>query len=209
MSAAEAASRVPGGVAPATPAWAGIIVRDLEASLAWYRDTLGCGLGDQGARWAVVTFPDGSAIELTVGDPARPGTAFPSYRDDDGPPVMPGFCVDEPAELARSFTVARWLPEWVVVVGPERLRVVLTCHRSDGARGLVGFRVRTPVVDDHRGWFDQLGAIVRVEAGPRLEVAPIVYGGADAELADPDGTAVVVAASRSPQDRSAARRPPA
>lgn len=181
-----------GRPALARPVWAGVVASDLDRSARWYAETLGASVADRGAAYAVVRFRDGSRIELFAGDPARPGGAFPSYHDEPGPPVLPGFHVADPVEVSRPMVVARWLPEWVVVVGPGGLRAVLCTAEGDGARGLVGFDVAGPDPAALTAWFGGFGAAVAARAAERLRVVPVVAGHADVELADPDGTPVRV-----------------
>ncbi len=179
----------------ATPVWAGVVVSDLARSTAWYTATLGCAVTERSARLAVLAFPDGSTIELVLGDPTRPASAFPSYREEPGPPVMPGFSVEDPDELGRGFAIASWLPQWVVAVGPEGLRAVL-CDRVGAGRALCGFRVASPVPDAHREWFASFGAVIEAVEADELSVGLRIRGTADAEHRDPDGTPVrIVAAS--------------
>lgn len=172
----------------AVPVWAGIVVRDLERSARWYAEALGVAVADRGESFAVVRFRDGSVVELVTGDPARPGTAFPSYRDDPGPPVVPGFRVLEPAETARRLVVARWLPDWIVVVGPHGLRSVLCRGDGEGATGLVDFEVAGPDAESLTTWFAEFGAPVVVAAAERVRVVPVIAGLTDDVLTDPDGT---------------------
>lgn len=176
------------GPPPAVPVWAGIVVRDLERSVRWYTDALGVGVADRGESFATVQFRDGSTVELVTGDPNRPGTAFPSYRDDPGPSVIPGFRVFDPAEAARRLVVARWLPDWIVVVGPDGLRSVLCRGDGDAATGVVGFDVTAPDADALSAWFASFGAPTTVGRAERLCVVPVVAGRSDEELTDPDGT---------------------
>lgn len=172
------------------PVWAGIVVRDLERSADWYAEALGTAIAEHGPCFALVRFSDGSILELVAGDPQRPGTAFPSYRTDPGPPVVPGFRVADPAETGRGMLVARWLPEWVVVVGPGGLRAVLCRGEGEARTGLVGFDVAGPDPEGLTSWFGGFGASVTAQAAPCLQVVPVVAGLADAELIDPDGTAL-------------------
>lgn len=174
------------------PVWAGIVVRDLERSARWYSEVLGLDVAERGPGFALACCSDGSAFELVVGDPERPGTAFPSYHDDPGPAVVPGFRVIDPAEAGRHMVVARWLPEWVVVVGPGGLRAVLCCGDGDATTGLVGFDVAGPDPEGLTAWFGGFGARVIADFAPCLQVIPVLAGAAEAELADPDGTALRV-----------------
>lgn len=193
MPDARSEADLPGSVGgreplPVMPVWAGIVVRDLEQSSRWYTDALGLAVAERGAEFALLRFPDGSILELVSGQPDRPGSAFPSYGDDPGPPVVPGFRVPDPADTGRDMVVARWLPEWVVVVGPGGLRSVLCCGQGEARTGLVGFDVAGPDPEGLTAWFGGFGARVAVAAAPCLRVAPVVAGLADAELVDPDGT---------------------
>lgn len=173
-----------------TPVWAGIVVRDLERSTRWYAETLGLAVAERGPGFALVRFADGSALELVAGEPERPGSAFPSYHDEPGPPVVPGFRVADPAETGRGMIVARWLPEWVVVVGPDGLRSVLCRGLGEACTGLVGFDVAGPDPESLTTWFGGFGARVRAGGAPCLRVVPVVAAPVDAELVDPDGTAL-------------------
>lgn len=176
--------------AAVAPVWAGIVVKDLDRSVDWYAEALGTAIAEREPWFALVRFSDGSILELVVGDPQRPGSAFPSYRNDAGPPVMPGFRVADPAETGRGMLVARWLPEWVVVVGPGGLRTVLCRGEGEARTGLVGFDVAGPDPDRLTSWFGGFGAPVTARLAPCLQVVPVVAGLADAELVDPDGTAL-------------------
>lgn len=173
---------------PVLPVWAGIVVRDLEQATRWYADTLGLTVAERGAQFALMRFTDGSVLELATGEPDRPGTAFPSYGGDPGPSVVPGFRVADPADTGRDMVVARWLPEWVVVVGPGGLRSVLCRGRGEARTGLVGFDVAGPDPAGLTAWFDGFGARVAVGPAPCLRVVPVVAGLGDNELVDPDGT---------------------
>lgn len=172
----------------AVPVWAGIVVSDLDRSVRWYSDALSIAIVDRGATFAVVRFRDGSAFELVVGDPTRPGSAFPSYGTDPGPAVMPGFRVLEPAETARQLVVARWLPDWIVVVGPLGLRSVLCRGDGEASMGLVDFDIAGPDADALSEWYAGFGASMTVAHAERLHVVPVVAGLTDDELCDPDGT---------------------
>lgn len=176
--------------AAVAPVWAGIVVGDLERSVDWYAEALGTAIAEHEPWFALVRFSDGSILELVAGDPQRPGSAFPSYRNDPGPPVMPGFRVTDPAETGRGMLVARWLPEWVVVVGPGGLRTVLCRGEGEARTGLVGFDVAGPDPERLTNWFGGFGAPVTARVAPCLQVVPVVAGLADADLVDPDGTAL-------------------
>lgn len=170
--------------------WAGIIVTDLEASAAWYVDTTGARLVEESGRWVALRYGDGSCLELYAGDPSMPGLTFPSYGSDPGPPVMPGFSVDEGDALAGGFEVARSLPGWIVVIAPSGLRVVLADRDSDAAVGLIGFDFMSPDADDLRAFLGRVGAVSDVTHGERLAVVPVVAAAADDDVTDPDGNVV-------------------
>ncbi|HUH07673.1 MAG TPA: VOC family protein [Egibacteraceae bacterium] len=176
------------------PAYAGIVVSDLDASAAWYSETLGCRLSDEGARWTSLAFADGSIIELFEGDRRRPGSTFPSYGADPGPAVLPGYAVEDPGEAAAGLTVARRLPDWLVVIAPDGLRVVLAARESDGASGLVGFDYCSEDPAALESFLTDLGVPASVDKG-QAEVVIRVRGPEGAQLGDPDGTRVVVVAS--------------
>lgn len=186
-------------------AWAGIIVADLDASLPWYTRELGAVLAEQDRRWAKLAFPNGSAIELFEGDCASPGTTFLSYGDDPGPPVMPGYAVDDPAELAASqgLRVARALPGWVVVAAPDRLRLALVAADVGAGRGLVGFRFTTTEQEQQRRFLDRIAVVGPEIADGAVAVVPVIAARRAADLVDPDGTAIalVTRAARSARTR--------
>jgi catechol 2,3-dioxygenase-like lactoylglutathione lyase family enzyme len=169
--------------------WAGVIVRDLDASVAWYAETTGAAVEERADRWAALRFEHGSAIELQAGDPSAPGRTFPSYGSDAGPPVMPGFAVEDADEAALGLEVARALPGWVVVVAPGGLRVVLAERECAPGHGLVGFAFGSEQPEALRGFFEGLGIDAVVDRAPALAVAPVVAvpGVADGEVVDPDG----------------------
>ncbi len=174
-------------------AWAGIIVEDLDRSLAWYLATLGCSLLDRDGSWAKLGFANGTAIELFVGDREVAATAFPSYGMDPGPPVMPGYAVDDPEGLAEAavLPVARTLPGWVVVVAPDCLRLVLLQADVGTGRGLVAFRCASSDPDAQRAFLARLGLDeVEIERGAPA-VVPVIRGPREAVLIDPDGTTIV------------------
>lgn len=171
----------------AVAVWAGIIVTSLDTAVAWYAKTTGAAHVDAGEGWATLRFPDGSGFELTQGNPAAPGTAFPSYGSDDGPPVMPGFAVEDSDAAVAGLTIARSLPGWIVVVAPGGLRVVIAVTDSDPTRGLVGFRFTSPVAEECSAFLERLGTTAEVEVGAAWQVIPVVAGPRDRTLADPDG----------------------
>lgn len=178
----------------AVPVYAGVIVRELDVSVTWYTRALGCRLAEEGAGWALLSFGNGSAFELFSGDPDRPGLTFPSYGafgDQAGPSVMPGFAVEEPEELALGLSVARRLPDWVVVVAPDGLRIVLSERDGDGASGLVGFRFSSPEPEAQRAFLGRVTVDATVDEGG-VGAVPLVAGDRDDELTDPDGTRIAL-----------------
>jgi extradiol dioxygenase family protein len=44
--------------------WAGLFVRDMEAAIAFYRDTLGLPMRKCGEDWAYFCDPEGNRLEL-------------------------------------------------------------------------------------------------------------------------------------------------
>lgn len=175
------------GLMTAVAVWAGVIVTDLTRAVPWYVEATGAVLAESSERWAALAFADGSCIELHEGDPERPGLTFPSYGGDPGPPVMPGFSVDDVDEQATGLVVARSLPGWLVVVAPDGLRVVLADRDSDPGQGLVGFAIETPAGAALRTFLDGIGAPDPVETGPRTRVVPLIAGPDEAEVSDPEG----------------------
>jgi catechol 2,3-dioxygenase-like lactoylglutathione lyase family enzyme len=170
-------------------AWAGIIVRDLEASVTWYVETTGGTVEEHTDRWAVLRFEDGSSIELQAGDPAAPGLTFPSYGHDSGPPVMPGFAVEDAEEVADGLEVARALPGWIVVVAPDGLRIVLAERECGPGRGLVGFAFESGQPEALRAFLEGLGVDAAVDGEQAVGVVPVVAvpGAAHAQVTDPEG----------------------
>jgi catechol 2,3-dioxygenase-like lactoylglutathione lyase family enzyme len=175
----------------AVPVYAGVVVSDLDQSIAWYEGLLDCKEIDRGQGWVLLGFANGSVIELFEGDPARPGATFPSYGSLEGSPVLPGYAVDDPEALSGGLKVARQLPEWVVVVAPDGLRIVLSVRDGDGRSGLVGFRYLSPEPDAQRAFFGSIDVTDEVEAGP-LAAVPVIAADRDAEMADPDGTRITL-----------------
>jgi catechol 2,3-dioxygenase-like lactoylglutathione lyase family enzyme len=175
-------------------AWAGIIVSDLEASLIWYLRALGAALEERDGRWAKLSFPNGSCVELFEGDLQRPGATFLSYGDEVGPPVMPGYAVDDPAQVAhgQGLRVVRSLPGWVVVAAPDRLRVALIATDVAPGRGLVGFRFTSTHAADQRDFLGRLAVEGPEIADGEVAVVPVVRGRRGGELVDPDGTPIVL-----------------
>jgi catechol 2,3-dioxygenase-like lactoylglutathione lyase family enzyme len=176
--------------------FAGVIVRDLATSIAWYTKTLACRLVESGSEWAVLELDGGSRLELTAGDPDRPGLVFPSYGNEPGPGIMPGFNVDEPDEVAAQLTVARQLPDWVVVIAPDRVRVVLTRRDCDPNRGLVGFRWLSPAPQRQQTFLDEVGIADTVFEADRPAVVPLIRGSRPAEVTDPDGHVIAIVDAR-------------
>jgi catechol 2,3-dioxygenase-like lactoylglutathione lyase family enzyme len=177
----------------AVAVWAGIVVADVEASAGWYARTLGGEVAERVDGWAKVVLRNGTSVELFAGDREQLGRVFPSYGADPGPPVMPGYAVEEPAALVelRRLLVARSLPDWIVVSGPDRLRVVLTTGTPGPGRGLLGFRYTTDgVADEQRAFFDSLGVADPLQPGEAVGVVPIFGARRDAQITDPDGTAI-------------------
>lgn len=176
------------------PVYAGIVVSDVAASAQWYARELTCPVTERGNGWCCLTFPDHSTIELFAGDPARPGETFPSYGGAPGPPVMPGYAVDEPDDVVANLRVARSLPDWHVVVAPDGLRVVVTRRDTDHAVGLVGFHLLSPAVAEQRAFLDALGATDALDWGPAPAVVPRVAAARTGRILDPDGTAIELVA---------------
>jgi catechol 2,3-dioxygenase-like lactoylglutathione lyase family enzyme len=178
-------------------AWVGIIVSDLDRSVRWYCDLLGCEDSERDARWAKIELPNGTCVELFAGDRGAVGAVFPSYGADDGPPVLPGYAVEDPEELVarHELEVVRSLPGWVVVAAPDRLRVVLTTAEVGTGRGLLGFRLTSVDVPAQRSFLAHIDAAVDVEDGPEARVTPIVRAGRarNGSAQDPDGTVVLLA----------------
>jgi catechol 2,3-dioxygenase-like lactoylglutathione lyase family enzyme len=178
-------------------AWAGIIVSDLDRSLRWYCDLLGCEDSERDARWAKIDLPNGTCVELFAGDRRAVGAVFPSYGSDEGPPVLPGYAVEEPEELVtqHELEVVRSLPGWVVVAAPDRLRVVLTTADVGTGRGLLGFRLTSVDVPAQRSFLAVIDPAADVEEGPEVHVTPIVRAGRarDGSVEDPDGTVLLLA----------------
>jgi catechol 2,3-dioxygenase-like lactoylglutathione lyase family enzyme len=174
-------------------AYAGIIVTDLARSLAWYREQLPEALSDGVADgWVKLTFADDSEIELVEGDPTRPGLSFPSYGRDDGPPVLPGYACPDPDELAEGLTVARRLPDWIVVVTPDGLRLVLAGRDGDTKQGLVAFRYTSPDPAPQQQFLERIGSADEVVDGAGVTVVPVLAVGREATLTDPDGNTLVL-----------------
>jgi hypothetical protein len=168
-----------------------VIVTDLRAGASWYEAILRRPVTDQDGRWACIRLPNGSSVELVEGDPTRPGSAFPSYGNDTGPAVLPGFGVEDPEAATIGLRVARRLPEWVVVVAPDGVRLVVTSDEGvgTGGSGLVGFRFTTPMPEAQHAFLTGLGVPAAVEAGA-VGVVPVFASGRDALLTDPGGNPV-------------------
>jgi catechol 2,3-dioxygenase-like lactoylglutathione lyase family enzyme len=179
-------------------AWAGIIVADAVASAAWYARELGAQVADRDEVWVKLVFPNSTEIELFSGDRSDPGGTFPSYGLDSGPPVLPGYAVEDPTELVEEqrLEVVRVLPGWVVVVAPDRLRVVLTAGEPADGPGLVGFRFTAEDAAAQRSFLDALAVPgVAVEDGAP-SVVPVVRCRRRGDLVDPDGTRIVCVGPR-------------
>ena len=173
---------------PPVPVYAGIVVSDVTASVAWYEQSLACSIREQGPGWTCLAFPDNTIIELFAGDPTRAGETFPSYGGEQAPPVMPGYALEDPDLVLDGLQVARSLPDWHVVVAPDGLRVVLTVRDTDDLRGLAGFRFASPASDAQQRFLDRLGLPGHVAFGQVPTVVPVVGADRDASLVDPDGT---------------------
>jgi catechol 2,3-dioxygenase-like lactoylglutathione lyase family enzyme len=175
-------------------AWAGIIVAELDRSLVWYTTNLACSVAEREPSWAKLGFANGSVIELFQGDRDDVATTFPSYGGDPGPPVMPGYAVDAPEELAEQhcLEVARALPGWVVVVAPDQLRLVLISSEVGRGRGLVDFRFVSTAGRAQHEFLTRLAIDGPEVVDGDVAVVPVVRGLRDAELTDPDGTTIMV-----------------
>lgn len=172
----------------AVPVYAGIVVSDVGASVAWYEESLACSIRERGAGWTCLAFPDNTTIELFAGDPTRAGETFPSYGGQQAPPVMPGYALEDPELVLEGLQVARSLPDWHVVVAPDGLRVVLTVRATSDVPGLAGFRFTSPDTGAQQQFLDRLGLPGHVAFGPAPKVVPVVTADRDARLIDPDGT---------------------
>lgn len=175
-------------------AWAGIIVGELDRSLDWYTRNLACSVEEREARWAKLRFANGSAFELFEGDRHDVAATFPSYGRDIGPPVMPGFAVDAPEELAeeQGLQIARVLPGWVVVVAPDRLRVVLLASEMGRGRGLIDFRFVSTSGRAQQEFLTRLAVAGPEIADGEVDVVPVVRGVREGIFTDPDGTTIEV-----------------
>lgn len=172
------------------PVYAGIVVSDMAASAAWYAQALACAVEEGGERWTCLRFSDHSSIELFAGDPDKPGETFPSYGGAPGPPVMPGYAVEDPELAVEGLSVARSLPDWHVVVAPDGLRVVLTVRDADEPPRFAGFRYTSPMADDQRSFLTGLGVRDEVAAGPGPDAVPLISADRAQVLTDPDGTMI-------------------
>lgn len=172
----------------ALAAWAGIIVRDLDVSAAWYRDVLPVQDIEQGDGWVAFNLVGGSCVELHAGDPDKPGLVFPSYGADPGPAVMPGLSVPDPVATSVSLDVMRVFPDWMVVAAGDGLRIVLTDRCVEPGQGLVGFAFTSPDPDALAALLAHVGFDAVVEPGARHQVVPLVAARSDGDLVDPDGT---------------------
>lgn len=170
----------------AIPVYAGVVVSNLEQALVWYERVLDCHLAERGIGWVMLRFDNGSVIELFEGDPAQPERTFPSYGSHRGPSVMPGYAIEDPEFTAANLPVARQLPDWVVVVAPDGLRIVLSSREGDGHAGIIGFRFSSPDPDVQQAFLDQIEIKDPVLEGT-VGAVPLVAAERDGEVADPDG----------------------
>jgi catechol 2,3-dioxygenase-like lactoylglutathione lyase family enzyme len=174
----------------AVPAYVGVVVADLERSTQWYVTTLGCMIEERSSRWVCLGFPNGTVIELFAGDPSCPSLTHPSFGLDSATPVIPGYAVDEPMLASNGLRIARWLPDWVVVVLPDALRIVLHRREVRSGRGLVAFRFASPDAAAQRGLLAALGSADLVDDHPTHGVVPVVLADYCGLVNDPDGNLV-------------------
>jgi catechol 2,3-dioxygenase-like lactoylglutathione lyase family enzyme len=177
-------------------AWVGIVVTDLERSVAWYCDLLSCEAAEHDGRWAKLDLPNGTCIELFAGDRQSVGEVFPSYGSDPGPPVLPGYAVEDPEELAErhALAIVRSLPGWVVVTAPDGLRIVLTTAELGPGRGIVGFHLMSADVVTQRSFLRLIDPRADIDEAEAAQVVPILRAGRDGEAQDPDGTPLLLRA---------------
>lgn len=171
----------------AVPAYVGIVVADLEQSTQWYVVTLGCMVEERGSGWVSLGFPNGTVIELFAGDPSCPSLTHPSYGRDSATPVIPGYAVEEPMLASNGLRIARRFPDWIVVVTPDALRIVLHRREVRSGRGLVAFRFASPSSAAQRALLATLGAADLVEDHPTHGVVPVVLADYCGIVKDPDG----------------------
>jgi catechol 2,3-dioxygenase-like lactoylglutathione lyase family enzyme len=174
----------------AVPAYLGVVVRDLARSTEWYARVLGCVVEDAEAGWACLAWPNGTVLELFAGDPGRPGLAHPGYGVSSRSPMLPGYGVEDPLLAARSLPIAQRFPDWIVVVTPDELHVVLQRVELRSGDGLVGFRYASPAPGPQGRVLSALGAEAVVVEGPAHAVVPVVRCGRGESVTDPDGNAV-------------------
>lgn len=172
------------------PVYAGIVVSDVGTSTRWYEQQLPCYLEEEGRGWSCLVFPDRSTIELFAGDPRRAGDTFPSYAGDEGPPVLPGYAVEDPEVVVAGLQVTRTLPDWHVVVAPDGVRIVVTLRDTEARAGLAGFRFTSPVAAEQRSFLALLGIQDDVVGGEPAAVVPLVAADRPGRLVDPDGTRI-------------------
>jgi catechol 2,3-dioxygenase-like lactoylglutathione lyase family enzyme len=172
----------------AVAAYAGIIVSQLERSAAWYAEVLEVEPQRAQDGWVKLPLGDGSEIELVAGDLRHPGYTFPSYGKEHGPPVMAGYSVEDADEAAAGLDVVRRLPGWVVVIAPDRLRLVLCEQDSRADSGLVGFRYTSTAAAEQQAFLTSIDVVDVVTEGEAVRVVPVIAAGRDATLVDPDGT---------------------
>jgi catechol 2,3-dioxygenase-like lactoylglutathione lyase family enzyme len=184
----------------AIPAYVGIVVSDLERSANWYAAALGCMVKEQGSSWISLGFPNWTVIELFDGDPSCPSLTHPSYGLDSATPIIPGYAVDEPTLASAGLRIARQFPDWVVVVTPDALRLVLHRREVRSGRGLVAFRYTSPEPAAQRAFLAALGSTDLVEDHPIHGVVPVVLADRCELVKDPDGNVLEVVAGRRNRD---------
>ncbi|MGH8902117.1 MAG: hypothetical protein ACRDYA_10650 [Egibacteraceae bacterium] len=171
----------------AIPAYLGIVVADLDQSTQWYVVTLGCLVDERGSGWVCLGFPNRTVIELFTGDPSCPGLTHPSFGRDSATPVIPGYAVEEPMVASNGLRIVRRFPDWVVVVAPDGMRMVLHRREVCSGRGLVGFRFASPNSAAQRALLSALGSADLVEDHPTHGVVPVVLADSCGVVKDPDG----------------------
>lgn len=185
----------------AVPSWIGLVVSDLERSTEWYTRTLRCDVDDHGPGWVCLSFPNQTIIELTAGDPTRPGLLNASYSMDSASPLIPGYSVEDPLLTAAGLQIVRRFPDWIVVVASDGLRVVLHRHHTDCGRGIIGFRYATPHTTAQRAFLSTLGSDDPVVDGSRPAVIPIILCDRCDTGKDPDGNQLQLVAQKTPGPR--------
>ncbi|MGH8900082.1 MAG: VOC family protein [Egibacteraceae bacterium] len=180
----------------AVPAYVGIVVADLERSADWYAAMLGCTIDEWGSGWVCLGFPNWTMIELFAGDPSCPGLTHPSYGPDSATPLIPGYAVDEPTLASDGLRIARRFPDWIVVVTPDALRIVLHNREVRSGRGLVAFRYNSPNSAAQRALLAALGSADLVEDHPTHGVVPVVLADCCGLVQDPDGNVLQLVVDR-------------